>query len=612
VTRRLLHLIGTLTVGAVFASACSDAPDSPWAIEDTTPVVNDADEPAADTIDENPVNPLLSQSTHVIIEEECFGDEVRCGRVLVPHTSGSDDRVAVGFRVLADDGAGRPLVVLEGPNDLFRADPTSIPDRPIIVIGARTRRPGGPGLSCPEWFSLDADATDDDIGAATDDCVDRHAVAGIDFAAATRARRAADVIDVLAALGALDSYDVVTVGNRADLIPLLEEASDVVRRVMIEPVVAPSDPILRSTDRLTLALGAAWERCIEVPSCEPTDTVDAFLALVAELDDDPIAFTISPGEDNPDIDAAWFVSALHREAPRVENIAFFPVLHRALLDRDADTISAFVASGTTSTANADWLAPACALFTVTPADLEPLPAAIRADAEDSLRFFSAACAAVGAEAESALEHRGGLVIATSSTAHLQGISTYATAVLIEPTIGAPTHDCVAAAINAYTGSPGLAVDACEQRPEVRDPSAPIVLVRGEYVYDDTISVTLVVPDTWVDSGFGTWWREATPLDNTNLDVYVWLGDQLEDARQDFVEDWSISEPSFSDQDIDGRRWLFVEGGDEWDDTGTARQVVALTEIDDAIVALVLQADVSEMDELRASVLTPALGAVDLS
>lgn len=89
-TRRLLPLIGTLTVGAVFASACSDALDSPWAIEDTTPVVNDADEPAADIIDENPVNPLLSQSTHAIIEEECFGDEVRCGRVLVPHTSGSE------------------------------------------------------------------------------------------------------------------------------------------------------------------------------------------------------------------------------------------------------------------------------------------------------------------------------------------------------------------------------------------------------------------------------------------------------------------------------------------------------------------------------------------
>ncbi|MEM7139691.1 MAG: hypothetical protein AAF548_01585 [Actinomycetota bacterium] len=600
-----------LTIVALVAVACAeDPPASPWATDDpattTTTLAASIPTPAESPDSAEPSAPTA------IIDDECWGAEDRCGRLLVPASPGSPDRVEISFRVWGAGAPGDPLVSLSrGADDGPIVDPTELGDRTVIELGARGIAPVAPAISCPEWRELATDAEPEALTAATAACIARLSSAGIDPATTGRTQQAADVVASLQLLG-VERYDIVAGGSRADLVPLLRETTAVGRVVLIEPQLSSSDPILYSLDALSRALDHAWARCTAADGCDPVGTLDEFLDAVADLDVDPVPYTPAIDDAEYDIDAAWMVSALHREAGRPATVGFLPEIHRALIDRDATVLSRFVSSSNAS-ASANWMSRSCARLTIDGTDLDGFPDALRVDGVSSLDFLAATCAVWPHEDETPLAHTGGLVLGTDSTPHLGSLTATADAVVIEPTVGPPTAACTSAAIATYLGGgEPRGLPACAQPTPIRDPDGPVRLVTGTYAYDDDTAVTLLVPDTWNDTGFGTWWREATPLDDTNLDVYVWFDDQLEDARQQFVDDWSISEPEYGAEDLGGRRWLFASGGDEWNPGGTLRQVVALAQIDETIVAIVVQTDRSEVDDIVRDVLRPALESVEVS
>ena len=227
-------------------------------------------------------------------------------------------------------------------------------------------------------------------------------------------------------------------------------------------------------------------------------------------------------------------------------------------------------------------------------------------------FLDGVCRVWPHDPEPPLDHAGSLLVATASTPHLDEIASSAAMVIVEPTVGPPSDACVVAAITAFFAADGDAIaapPACSRPPEIRDPDAAVVMIPGRYVYDEDLTVNLLVPEGWSDSGFGTWYREDSPLDETNLDVYIWLADGVEEARREFVAEWEMSDPSYREQTLGGHRWLLAEGGVEWDSTDRIHQVIAVGEVDGSIVGVVMQTDATEAAEIVDAVLVPSLESV---
>lgn len=609
--RRIIALGITISFAA---TACSGSPqESPWAVQESTPP---SAAPTTDTGASGSANgsgsgssePATDQPTDVeIIDDECFDGEDRCGRVLVPQTPGSPDLVAIGFRVHGEDNAGTPLVFLESGFGDFAPTDDEFPGRPVVVLGSRTMWPGGPAMSCPEWYPLAADAADDEVVAATTACLERHADAGVDVAGALRDRQVDDVVTALRAIG-IEDLDLVAANIRADVVPGVMRELTVVHHILIEPSLAPTDPIMRSVERTEQSLDYAWEACRTSPNCAGIGTIDEFLDLIGGLDRAPLVFTDPFSGEEREIDTEWMVSALHREVDRPETVGFLPTLHQALLVRDADTVSQFVTAGG-GDANVEWLGQACARWTSAPADFAGFHDALRIDAVDSLDFFRVNCPIwYQGEAEERDDHAPGLIIVTKSTPDSERLQALADPVVIEQTVGSPTHACVVEAIRNHLGDGGP-TPICDEPFRIADRTS-VDLVLGEYVLDDQ-AVSLLVPDSWSDSGFGTWWRDADPLDLTNLDVYLFESDALEQTRSDFVSEWGVTDPVLSEQVIDDRLWLVARGGYDQDGTDDTRQAIAAGQFEDMIVVMVLQSTVDEIDLLVDAVLIPALTSADV-
>ncbi|MDW3221244.1 MAG: hypothetical protein R8F63_21765 [Acidimicrobiales bacterium] len=607
-----MNRLGALCITiALAASACSGASqESPWAIEQTTttgaapttePVTND-DEPASEPAIEPP--PGVE-----VVDDDCFEGEDRCGRVLVPQTPGSPDLVAIGFRVHGADGTGTPLVFLESGFGDFAPTDVEFPGRPVVILGSRTMWPGGPAMSCPEWFALAAEADDDEVVAATTGCLDRHTDAGVDVDGALRNRQIDDVVLALRALG-IDDLDLVAANIRADVVPGVMRELTVRHHILIEPSLAPSDPILRSVGRTVQSLDYAWETCRSSANCASIGTIDEFLDLIGTLDAAPLVFTDPFNGEERRIDTEWMVSALHREVDRPETVGFLPTLHQALLDRDADTVSQFITAGGGGDATVEWLGQACARWATEPADFAGFHDALRIDAVDSMDFFRVNCPVwYDGEAEEADDHTPGLIIVTASTPDSERLRALADPLVVEQTVGSPTHSCIVEAITSHLGDGGPN-PTCAEPLRIADRTS-VELVPGEYVLDDR-AVSLLVPDSWTDSGFGTWWRDADPVDLTNLDVYLFDAAGLEQTRNDFVSEWGMTDPQLTEQLIDERLWLLARGGDDFDTTGDTRQAIAVGGFGDSVVVMVLQATTDDIDLLVDAVLVPAMTSAAVS
>lgn len=137
---------------------------------------------------------------------------------------------------------------------------------------------------------------------------------------------------------------------------------------------------------------------------------------------------------------------------------------------------------------------------------------------------------------------------------------------------------------------------------LRDPA--ISLTPGVY---ETPAVTVSLPllDTWAGSGAGTWWREADPLDRTNLDVYVWEATDAETARSQIVDEWYLDDPMLSSTQVDDRIWLRATGS--YADGSTYD--IAVARIDGHNIALILESEPEEAPRLAEEVLTPAMSGV---
>jgi hypothetical protein len=132
------------------------------------------------------------------------------------------------------------------------------------------------------------------------------------------------------------------------------------------------------------------------------------------------------------------------------------------------------------------------------------------------------------------------------------------------------------------------------------------LTPGVY---ETPAVTVSLPllDTWAGSGAGTWWREADPLDRTNLDVYVWEATDAERARSQIVDEWYLDDPVLSSAQVDDRIWLGPIGS--YADGSTYDITVA--RIDGHNIALILESEPGETLHLAEEVLTPAMREVNV-
>lgn len=604
--RRALAVAAVLVV----AVACSDPPESPWAIDATTPPSTPA--ASTDTGDERstPTTPRAPSANPdaEIADDECLDGEDRCGRVLVPALAGSADRAALGFRLYAPEAQGRPLVVLESGFGDFAPTPDDFPGRPIVVLGARSLWPGGPTMSCPEWYDVTADDPDAVVLAATSACIDRIADAGVPIEGTLREQDAADVVAALAAFG-IDGFDIVAAHLRADAVPAIAAELTVERRVLVEPSLAPADPVVRSLQRTAQALDYAWEACRTDPQCAPTDTLDDFLDRIADLDASPITFTEPFSGEQREVDTEWMVSALQRELDAPETIGFLPAIHEALRTRDADTIAEFLSAGGGGSVTTEWLAPSCARAHASEADVASFHPALRADAIEGLAFFALHCPLWYDGVAEEAPHEPGLVILSASSPDAERLAGLGDPLVIQNTIGSPTHACVVDAVRDYLHAEAVDAPACAEPYRLVDRSA-IDLVPGTYVVDGR-QVTLLVPDAWTDSGQGTWWRDDGPLDLTNLDVYAFAADALEQARNDFVAEWAVTDARLSERRLGGRQWLFAIGGDEFDPVGDVRQVIAAAQYDGWVVVVILQTTEDELDTLLRDVLEPALDATEL-
>lgn len=605
--RRILPYLTLLL--ALLAGACSDPGPSPWAVEESDPEPRSTteSEPVDDTARDVPVDEQPTRSaTATIVEEPCTADEERCGRILVPQLPDDPDLVALEFRLSNADAAGVPLVVLDAGFEPFTPTAEDFPGRPLLVLGSRFVWPGGPSLSCPEWFDLEADTPNPVVADATGRCADRLAAAGIDLRGTLRDQQVRDAVTALDLLG-ITTFDLVASADRADLVPAIDAAFEVGAAVLLEPALVPTDPVASTVERLTRALDFAWDACRAAPSdrCDPAGTIDDFLDRVAALDDAPLPFTLGFEDEEQEIDRGWLVSSLHREGTRPETVGFFPTLHRALIEGDATTVSEFVSIGSSHRANTDHLAQACSRLTSTVDDFAAVPVALRLDAVDAVEFFEANCPRWVVGDAPALDHAPDLVVITESTPDRAAIEGLGAPLVVQPTVGSPTHDCVVGAITSFLAGEDPAAAACTRPFEIAG-GTDVDLVEGRYVYDDDVTISLLVPESWNDSGFGTWWRDADPIDPTNLDVYYFVSDEPEQAREEFVAEWSITDPALSQGRYGAREWLLASGGDGLDPDGDLRQTVAVTQFDDAIVAMILQSDGDEHDALIESVLHPAL------
>ena len=598
---RLITVI--LVVLAAVATACSSPPESPWAQTPDVDDLRELDDPVGSDTEATPGDDGAAEGDHAILTDTtCVGEEVRCGLASVPQTTGAVDRVTLEYRVIVDEGDGTPVVhLLEGfGEDLLTAD--EFPDRPLVGLGSRGVAPGRPNLSCPEFRRA---LTNADVGAVLAECIDRLGLAGIDPAGTLPSQLGADAGRTIAALG-YDEVDLVVPGWRALTVPGIADHVDVRRVVYLDPWLA-TDRSVGPALSTHASIDAVWARCAEIATCAAPGTADDFLDAIAALDDQPLDDTRDTVADpvRP-IDAMRLMGAVVASVGRSADLAFLPEIHRALLARDADTISAFVQRADTASTDVGLLGVSCTLFAPGVEVPGSLPSPLREDAADGIEVFDEACAVWPAEAPlpGAVP---ALTVFTRSTPVGGPDHDAATAVgpvIIEPTVGPPSPACARAVAVAWFGRGEVDDGACTTPLAIGSRGETAASTPGVYDTGD-VTVELAVPDTWADSGTGTWWREADPLDPTNLDVYVWESDDAETARRQIVEEWGVLDPELTSTQVDDGIWLLATGAS---DLGTVYRI-AVGRIGDRTIAVVLETTADEAGSLADEVLLPALSGM---
>ncbi len=588
---------------ALIVAACSSPPESPWAADrdvNSLPVATDDDAESDRPERDDPATEAVGVTDH-----DCHLDEVRCGVVTVPQVADSPDLVSLGFRILADAGDGTPVVQLDDGSGTDLLDADDFPDRPLVVIGNRGQYPGRPNLACPEFFEA---RSNDDFRAVLVACLERFDRTGIDPAGTLPTRLGADVGLALNALG-FDEVDLVVPTWRALSTPGIAEHVSIRRVVYLDPWLG-TDRSVGAAASVEASIEAVWDRCGSTPGCDTAGTVADFMEAILELDDRPLDDVEDVFSDEPrPLDTARVADAVVANGTRAADLAFLPRLHRAILERDAELVSAYVRTSISTSTDVNLLGVTCSLFDEATADPSVLRAPLRAHAEDGIEIFSEACARWPSETPTA-PPLPGLSVLTDSTPTDGAdyrLATEAGPVIVEPTVGLPTERCVIGAAAAWFARAEVDDSDCRTELVIGARDQVISLTPGVYETPST-TVGLPVPDTWTDSGAGTWWREADPLDRTNLDVYVWEAADAETARSQIVDEWYLEDPVLSALQVDDRIWLRAAGS--YGDGSTYD--VAVARIDGHNIALILQTESDETPLLVDDVLLPAMREVTVS
>ncbi|MEZ5246228.1 MAG: hypothetical protein R2707_14095 [Acidimicrobiales bacterium] len=589
--------LAVLAAGVV-AAGCSSTPESPWTSPDVDRLPTPVDTASSGNDD------IGQDDTVRLIDDECFFDEVRCGVAAVPQTEGAADMVTLEYRVLAGTGSGVPVVHLADGSGEELLTTDALPDRPLVVLGSRGLAPGGPSLSCPELYRAETNA---DVEALMTGCTERLRVAGIDPAGTLPSQLGHDAGTTIAALG-YDEVDLIAPSWRALTVATIADHVRVRRVVYVDPWLSTDRAVGAAASALA-SIEAVWERCAEVASCTTPGTVDEFLAAVVGLDARPLDDTADAFSEEPrPIDAERLIGAIVSNSGRASDLSYLPLIHTAILERDAETVSAFVQAASSGSTEVNLLGVTCSLFDPERSAAATLPSPLREDVADGIEVFANACAVWPLEPRADRPPPlAGLTVLTRSAPtdgadHDTAVA--AGPVIVEPTVGPPTSGCVRAAAAAWFGRNDVDDSECATPLAIGDPTQPAVLIRGVYDSGDR-TIELSVPDSWSDSGFGTWWRDADPLDLTNLDVYVWDATDAETAREEIVSEWGVIDPELSSTQFGEHIWLIAQGTGDVD---TAIQI-ATSRIDDTIVAVILESSEAEATRLADDVLIPALDAI---
>ena len=580
---------------ALVATACT-------ASDSVTPDTGDESPTGGTDADVAEPGGSATDGAAVLVDVDCFGGESRCGTALLPQVPGSPDLVEVAFRVVSESGEGVPVVLFEDRDREIQLDPADFPGRPLIALGSRRHPPGGPTISCPEWGRVPADADDAETRSATASCAQRLADAGIDLDGGTRENQARDAVAVLEALG-IDRFDVIASGLHADLVAAIDDSPLAVRRaVYVRPSFSGEDPIDTLFADVMAALDAVWARCDEVEECSTAGSVTDFLAAIEDLRERPIPHSVTPGRL---IGADQLIAVVVNEIGTTRGAEFLPRLHRLVIERDAAALSAYVDSSFSSPI-IDGFTIVCGRLGAGPGAEVELPAVLRRHATRARSFFAAACPVWGVRrVEPPIAAPPGLVITSLGQADRPGP---AAATIREPTVGAPSSACVTGAAAAWFDDERVDDTACRTPLSLRGRGESVDTVVGRYEYTDDLTVTAAVPATWADYGNGTWYREADPIDSTNLDIYVWDNDDPQLARDEMVASWDLVDPTYATRPIGDRKWQLATGAVDSDDASFVF-AIAVARVDGVTVGFVLGADRFELDALVETVLVPSLTSV---
>lgn len=598
-----------LVATALLAGACSSSSESPWAANDPAPAdlppPPEADDaPAGDTANEADSTPIHVPAA-VVSERECYLDEARCGLVSLPQVAGSPDLIDVEFRIISETGGGTPLVQLLAGADEFFINTEDFPDRPLVLIGSRGSYPGGPHISCPEFWAISSAS---EVGPATAACNERLTRAGIDLSGTLPSSLGLDVGATLVALG-FEEVDLIVPSWRAPTASAVAASIDVRRVVYSEPWFGSSRAAASNTS-LHASTEAVWERCNQLAGCTTAGTIEEFFRAVEELDDAPLDDVADEFSDEPvPIDSGRLLSAIFSNSRLASDLVFLPRLHQAIISRDASTVSEFVQSTYSDSPAVNTLSTSCSLTDPDDDNVARLPPLLRIDALDNLRAFADGCAHWPVETIDDQPPRGLTVFtrSTSTDGSDYRVASASGAVIIEPTVGPPTPACLITAARAWIDDEQVDDTECSTPLPITGRNNEIRLVDDIYTVDE-FTIELLVPESWTGSGNGTWWREADPVDPVNLDVYLWRSsDNAETSRREIVEEWRLLDAELTEVTAGGATWLEAEGSDEYGD----HYRVSVASIDGEIIALILRADIDEIDLLVDSLLGPTRASVTL-
>lgn len=537
-----------------------------------------------------------------LVDDECYDDEARCGRAQLSQTFGSVDRIEIGYRVVRDTGDDVPIVVLTRAASLPSVDLDAFEDRTVIEIGERGVWPSRPGLDCAEWNGTD----DDLLLAATRACRDRLVNAGVDVGTDDLVQRAADVVDLLGALGYTEA-DMVAPARRAGLVPHIADAMSIRRVLYVDPFFDGTDLFANGTQRTVAALDFVWDQCAAAATCTTTGSVADLFDTIATLENNPLSVT---GRDDLAIDDALALRLVSDQLGDARSATFLPELQRMLLARDGDGLAAAL-EARYQPPDDSGITLAC--DQLDDSDVEGGPTSLDDWANQSLDRYTELCpiwfGEAGERAPTADPHLDGAAIVTAvawqTTSATDGVPH-----IVEPTVGSVSDACVWDVAGAWFDRGEVDAASCTTTLEFRSRNAEIVATPGDYVHDEETTVRLPVPEGWLDSGYGTWTRNADPLDSTLLDVWVRSEDGPEAARQNMIANWALDDPTLSSEQVGGQEWFFASGP-ETDSVADYTYTIAIAVVDGQILALVLSSDNAEHVALRASVLEPAMVGAEI-